>query len=293
MVYDVDGFPDHSRDHADAYGYQIGFTASWVDPFLGAGGVGLDDSDFIDLEISTVGVSSISSATLSILGRSYDTTASGSFNWQTFVDTGETATDLVSNVAPYSWYSADMTSALAPNDNGALIRIKAGPASDSLVVNHDRALRRRELIDVARRVARVSTRIRRCRLESRSTRRAILGTVGRRFVHARRSRHDDRRHARRRAVRQRDRWSAASRPTTALRGCSRTAPARMRELDGKRVSAHGRPCSKQGQAIVGRHFDADSLTATVRLSDHGATPPACLGTVQRRARATATCWSRR
>jgi hypothetical protein len=134
-VYDVDGFPDHSRDHAEAYGYQIGFSASWVDPFLGAGGVGLDDSDFIDLEISTVGVSSITSATLSILGRSYDTTASGSFNWQTFVDTGETPTDLVSNVAPYVWYSADMTSALAPNDSGALIRIKAGPSSDSLVVN--------------------------------------------------------------------------------------------------------------------------------------------------------------
>jgi hypothetical protein len=134
-VYDVDGFPDHTRDHAEAYGYQIGFSASWVDPFLGAGGVELGDDDFIDLEVSTMGVSSISSATLSILGRSYDTTTSGSFNWQTFVDVGETPTDFVSNSAPYVWYSADMTSALAPNDSGALIRIKAGPSSDVLVVS--------------------------------------------------------------------------------------------------------------------------------------------------------------
>ncbi|HEX7699348.1 MAG TPA: hypothetical protein VF403_01420, partial [Kofleriaceae bacterium] len=39
----------------------------------------------------------------------------------------------------------------------------------------------------------------------------------------------------------------------------RATPA-MRELDGKRVSARGRPCSKQGQAIIGRHFDADTLS---------------------------------
>ena len=102
---------------------------------LGAGGVALDDSDFIDIELSTVGVTTITSATLSIFGRSYDVDTSGSFNWQTFVDTGSAPTDLVSNVAPYAWYSADMTSALAPGDDGALIRIKAGPSSDSLVVN--------------------------------------------------------------------------------------------------------------------------------------------------------------
>ena len=135
VMYDVNGLPDHSRDHTDAYGYEIGFTPSFVDPFLGAGGVALDDDDFIDIELSTVGVSAIASATLSIFGRSYNVDTSGSFNWQTFVDTGSAPTDLVSNVAPYAWYSADMTSALAPGDYGALIRIKAGPSSDSLVVN--------------------------------------------------------------------------------------------------------------------------------------------------------------
>ena len=135
VIYEVDGLPDHSRDHAAAYGYQIGFTPSFVDPFLGDGGLQLDDNDFVDLEITTAGVSSISSATLSIYGRSFDTTTSGSFNWQTFVGTGSSPIDSVSNVAPYQWYSADMTTELAPNDSNTLIRIKAGPSSDVLVVN--------------------------------------------------------------------------------------------------------------------------------------------------------------
>ena len=134
-VYEVDGLPDHSRDHAGAYGYQIGFTPSFVDPFLGVGGLQLDGSDFIDLEITTVGVANIAKATLAIYGRSYNTTASGSFDWQTFVGTGSTPTDLVSNVAPYQWYAGDMTTEIHGGDAGVLIRVKAGLSSEALVVN--------------------------------------------------------------------------------------------------------------------------------------------------------------
>jgi hypothetical protein len=134
-VYEVNGLPDTSRDHTGAYGYQIGFTPQFVDPFLGDGGLLLDSSDFIDIEITTAGVTSISSATLSIFGRSFHVTTSGSFHWQTFVGLGAAPTNLVSNVPPYQWYSADMTTELAPNDPTTLIRIKAGPASGVLVVN--------------------------------------------------------------------------------------------------------------------------------------------------------------
>lgn len=134
-VYEKNGLPDHSRDHAGAYGYQIGFTPTWDDPFLGAGGLVLNGSDFVDLELTTAGLTSISNATLSILGRSFNTTASGSYNWQTFDGTGSTPTNFVSNVAPYQWYSADMTTEISPGDTGVLIRIKSGPNSDSLVVN--------------------------------------------------------------------------------------------------------------------------------------------------------------
>ena len=134
-IYEVDGLPDHSRDHAAVYGYQIGFTASFADPFLGPGGVALDDSDFMDLEITTVGVPTIAKATLAIYGRSYNTTASGSFNWQTFDGTGSTPTNSVANSVPYQWYAADISTEIHAGDSGVLIRVKAGPGSDSLVVN--------------------------------------------------------------------------------------------------------------------------------------------------------------
>jgi hypothetical protein len=135
VVYEVNGLPDHSRDHAGAFGYVIGFTPQFVDPFLGAGGLLLDSSDFVDLELTTAGIAQIASAKLSIFGRSFNTTASGSFNWQTFEGTGAAPANLVSNVAPYQWYSADMTAAISAGNNGVLIRIKAGPSSGSLVVN--------------------------------------------------------------------------------------------------------------------------------------------------------------
>ena len=133
----VDGLPDKARGMAGAYGYTIPFTPSYVDPFLGDGGVALDSSDFIDLDLSTAQLSSISNATLAIYGRSYDTTTSGSYNWQTFDGDGygQTATDFVSNVAPYQWYAADMTAELVAGNANETIRIKAGPSSGSLVVN--------------------------------------------------------------------------------------------------------------------------------------------------------------
>ena len=134
-VYEVHAMPDTSRFRAGAYGYQIGYTPRWEDPFLGAGGLALNSSNFVDIELTTAGIGSISNATLSILGRSFNTTASGSYNWQTFEGTGQTPTNFVSNVAPYQWYSADMTSEISAGNTGVLIRIKAGPNSGSLIVN--------------------------------------------------------------------------------------------------------------------------------------------------------------
>ena len=136
VVYEKDGMPQGAGDRAGAYGQgQIGFTPTFVDPYLGDGGVALDGSDFIDMYISTAGVSSISQATLSLYGRSYNTTAPGGFNWQSLDDVGQTADDFVSNSAPYQWYSADMTSAIGPGESGYLLRLRAGGQSGALVVN--------------------------------------------------------------------------------------------------------------------------------------------------------------
>jgi hypothetical protein len=134
-VYEKNGLPDHSRDRARALGYQIGYTPTFEDIFLAQGGLRLDGSNFVDLELTTVGVATISNATLSIYGRSFNTTASGSFHWQTFDGTGTAPTNAVSNSAPYEWYSADMTTEISPGDDGVLVRIKAGPSSGSLIVN--------------------------------------------------------------------------------------------------------------------------------------------------------------
>jgi hypothetical protein len=135
VVYEVNGLPDHSRDHAAAYGYQIGYTPRFEDVFLAQGGLRLDGSGFVDIELTTAGISQITNATLSIYGRSFNTTTSGSFHWQTFDGTGAAPTNLVSNSAPYEWYSADMTSEISAGDSGVLLRIKAGPSSGVLVVN--------------------------------------------------------------------------------------------------------------------------------------------------------------
>jgi len=135
VSYDVHGLPDKTRWKVGVYGYGVGFTPQFVDPFLGSGGLQLDSSDFIDVELSTVGVSRITSASLSLFGRSYSTGTSGSFNWMTFTGSGSTPLNHVSNVAPYRWYSGDATAAIAPSDRGILLRIKAGGSSNSLVVN--------------------------------------------------------------------------------------------------------------------------------------------------------------
>lgn len=134
VVYEVNGLPDPT-DHTGVYGYSMGFTPQFVDPYLGEGGVLLDSSDFIDIELSTAGIGSISSITLSLYGRSFNTTASGSFDWQTFEGAGAAPSGLVSNVAPYEWYSTDLTSGISAGNGNVLLRIKSGPPSDSLVVN--------------------------------------------------------------------------------------------------------------------------------------------------------------
>lgn len=143
-VYEVTGLPDKSGFKAGAYGYSIGYTPTFEDIYLGVGGLRLDSSDFVDIDFSTNGISSISTATLSIYGRSYNTTASGSYNWQTFDGTGSTPSGAVSNSAPYQWYgplgylgSGPIGDVLTVIKTGKTIklRIKAGGPSGALIVN--------------------------------------------------------------------------------------------------------------------------------------------------------------
>lgn len=133
--YEANTLPDTSRWRVTANSMSIGYSPVFTDTFLGAGGLELSGTVFIDVELSTVGLGSISNVTLAILGRSFNTTASGSFTWQTFAGMGAAPSGLVANSAPYEWYRANATAAFTPGDGRVLLRIRSGPPSGSLVVN--------------------------------------------------------------------------------------------------------------------------------------------------------------
>jgi hypothetical protein len=113
----------------------IGYRPVFDDVFLGEGGLDLEGTAFIDVELNLSGLSSLRGVTLAIYGRSFNTTASGSFEWQTFDGTGAAPWGLVANSAPYEWYGADATMELTAGDAGVLLRIYPGGPSDALIVS--------------------------------------------------------------------------------------------------------------------------------------------------------------
>ena len=135
VSYEANTLPDHARWRVTANSRSIGYTPVFSDVFLGVGGLELTGTNFIDVELSTVGIASITNVTIAIFGRSYNTTASGSFAWQTFDGVGAAPTGLVANSAPYEWYRADATRAFSPGNGSVLLRITPGPPSGALIVN--------------------------------------------------------------------------------------------------------------------------------------------------------------
>lgn len=136
VVYEANTLPDRSRWRAGAYSRGgIGtYRPTFTDTFLGEGGLELSGTTFIDVELSTASLAHVSNATIAIYGRSFATTSSGSFSWMTFDGSGASPYGGVSNSAPYEWYPADATAALPAGNGGVLLRIEAGPPSNSLVV---------------------------------------------------------------------------------------------------------------------------------------------------------------
>jgi hypothetical protein len=145
VVYEVEGLPNSSTLKAGAYGTSIGYTPVFDDTYLGVGGLVLSGTNFVDVDFSTLGVTSIKRATLSIHGRSFATTTSGSYTWQTFDGVGATPSGAVANSAPYQWYGplpylgsggpiGDVTAVILPGKTVKL-RIKAGGPSSSLIVH--------------------------------------------------------------------------------------------------------------------------------------------------------------
>jgi hypothetical protein len=92
----------------------------------------LDSGNFVDIELSTMGLSRIRSATLAVEARS--TSSTGSFSWQTFVNpSGAAITRGIVTSGSLGWYLVDVTADFEVGKN-ELLRIKAGPPSNALVV---------------------------------------------------------------------------------------------------------------------------------------------------------------
>ncbi|MFK7987230.1 MAG: hypothetical protein AB8I08_14495 [Sandaracinaceae bacterium] len=135
VSYEANTLPDTSRWRASAYSTSPTYRPVFSDPFLAEGGLDMSGTVFMDIELSTAGLPPISRATVALYGRSFNTTTSGSFEWQTFDGVGATPSGSVSNAAPYRWYPGDATAALPAGNDGILLRIRPAGPSNSLVVS--------------------------------------------------------------------------------------------------------------------------------------------------------------
>jgi hypothetical protein len=136
VSYETNTLPDSARWRAGAYSRgAIGYTPVYSDTFLGPGGLEMGTTVFMDVELSTAGLGSISNVTLAVYGRSFNTTSPGSFSWMTFDGSGATSSGFVANSAPYQWYRANATAAFRPGNAGVLLRISPGGPSGTLIVN--------------------------------------------------------------------------------------------------------------------------------------------------------------
>ncbi len=133
--YETNELPDTSRWHVGAYSQSFSYSPVYTDTFLAEGGLELSGTVFIDVELSTDGLGPLNKVTIAVYGRSFNTTSPGSFSWQTFSGSGATPSGFVHNSAPYEWYRAEATAALPAGDDGILLRLEAGPPSNSLVVH--------------------------------------------------------------------------------------------------------------------------------------------------------------
>jgi hypothetical protein len=94
--------------------------------------------NWILIRFSVVGLTQIKSATLSMFGRSYNTTTSGSFEaWSPIYGSIFAPQNSISNAWPYQWKSVDYTANVKVGDTPGLtgIRFKAGPSSNDLIIN--------------------------------------------------------------------------------------------------------------------------------------------------------------
>jgi hypothetical protein len=131
-IIDAFGLPDSSNFEAVPV-----YSTSVVDPANG-GGLEIASGNWLLIRFSVVGLTQINHATFSIYGRSYDVSASGSFDaWSPIYGDDSTPQNAVSNAWPYAWTSVDYTGHVQIGDDPGLtgIRLYSGPGSDDLAIH--------------------------------------------------------------------------------------------------------------------------------------------------------------
>jgi hypothetical protein len=129
---DVYELPDSSNWEANPV-----FSTSIVDSIHG-GGLEVASGNWVLIRYSVAGITAIRSATFSVYGRSYDVSASGSFNaWTPLYGDAPSPTNSVSNAWPYEWTSIDFTGHVRAGDAPGLtgIRLYSGPSSNDLAIH--------------------------------------------------------------------------------------------------------------------------------------------------------------
>lgn len=129
---DAFGLPDASNWEA------VPAFPTMVQDAGNGGGLEIGSGNWILIRYSLVGLSQIKGATFSVYGRSYDVSASGSFDaWSPIYGDDPSPTDSVSNAWPYAWTTVDYSTQLAIGDDPALtgIRLYSGPSSNDLVIH--------------------------------------------------------------------------------------------------------------------------------------------------------------
>lgn len=131
-ITDVYSLPDNSNWQAVP-----AFATMFADGLHG-GGIDIGGGNWILIRFSVVGLSKIAGATLSVYGRSYNVTTSGSFDaWSPLYGDVKSPTNSHSNAWPYQWVSVDYSQNVKVGDQPGLtgIRLYAGPNSNDLVIN--------------------------------------------------------------------------------------------------------------------------------------------------------------
>jgi hypothetical protein len=131
-ITDVYSLPDSSNwDVAPAY------STSFADSIHG-GGIDIGGGNWLLIRFSVANMNQIKGATLSVYGRSYNVTTSGSFDgWSPIYGDVKSQTNSHSNAWPYQWVSVDYSANVKIGDPPGLtgIRLYAGPNSNDLVIN--------------------------------------------------------------------------------------------------------------------------------------------------------------